>query len=74
MLYTEIVFNIQKNFCTQHVLPHVLQKKELLKKIYLYWPKDGQNTNVCLGFAKFSFGKTTATKTVMRKYLVFKPS
>ena len=28
--------NIQSNFCTQHVLPHVLQKVELLTKIYLY--------------------------------------
>ena len=26
MLCTEIVFDIQNNFCTQHVLPHVLQK------------------------------------------------
>ena len=32
MLYTEIVFDIQNNFCTQHVL----QKEELLTKIYLY--------------------------------------
>ena len=36
MLFTEIVANIQNNFCTQHVLPHVLQKEELLTKIYLY--------------------------------------
>ena len=33
--HVEIVFDIQNNFCTQHVLPHVLQK-ELLTKIYLY--------------------------------------
>ena len=32
MLCTEIVFDIQYNFCTQHVL----QKEELLTKIYLY--------------------------------------
>ena len=30
MLCTEIVFDIQNNFCTQHVLPHVMQKEELL--------------------------------------------
>ena len=36
MLCTEIVSDIQNNFCTQHVLPHVLQKEELLTKIYLY--------------------------------------
>ena len=35
MLCTEIVSDIQNNFCTQHVLPHVLQKEELLTKIYL---------------------------------------
>ena len=32
MLCTEIVSD---NFCTQHVLPHVLPKEELLTKIYL---------------------------------------
>ena len=32
MLCTEIVSDIQNNFCTQHVL----QKEELLTKIYLY--------------------------------------
>ena len=32
MLCAEIVFDIQNNFFTQHVL----QKKELLTKIYLY--------------------------------------
>ena len=32
MLCTEIVSDIQKKFCT----PHVLQKEELLTKIYLY--------------------------------------
>ena len=32
MLCTEIVFDIQNNFCTQHVL----QKEEFLTKIYLY--------------------------------------
>ena len=32
MLYTEIVSDIQNNFCS----PHVLQKEELLTKIYLY--------------------------------------
>ena len=31
MLFTEIVTDIQNNFCKQHVL----QKKELLTKIYL---------------------------------------
>ena len=31
----EIVFDIQNNFCTQHVLLHDLQKEELLTKIYL---------------------------------------
>ena len=31
MLCTEIVYDIQSNFCTQHVL----QKEELLTKIYL---------------------------------------
>ena len=36
MLCTEIVSDIQNNFCTQHVLPKVLQKEELLTKIYLY--------------------------------------
>ena len=38
MLCTKIVSDIQNNFCTQHVLPmtHVLQKEELLTKIYLY--------------------------------------
>ena len=36
MLCTEIVFGIQNNFCTQHVLSHVLQKEEVLTKIYLY--------------------------------------
>ena len=36
MLCTEIVPGIQKIFCTQHVLPHGLQKEELLTKIYLY--------------------------------------
>ena len=35
ILFTEIVTDIQNNFCTQHVLPHVLQKLELLTKIYL---------------------------------------
>ena len=32
MLCTEIVFDIQNNFCTQHFL----QKEKLLIKIYLY--------------------------------------
>ena len=32
MLCTEIVFDIENNFCTQHVL----QKEALLTKIYLY--------------------------------------
>ena len=32
MLGTEIVSDIQNNFCTQHVL----QKEELLTKIYMY--------------------------------------
>ena len=36
MLCTEIVSDIQNIFCTQHVLLHVLQKEELLTKIYLY--------------------------------------
>ena len=35
MLCTEIVSDIQNNFSTQHVLPHVLQKEEILTKIYL---------------------------------------
>jgi hypothetical protein len=35
MLCTEIVSDIQNNFCT-HILPHALQKEELLSKIYLY--------------------------------------
>ena len=34
MLLTEIISDIQNNFCTQHV-SHVLQKEELLKKIYV---------------------------------------
>ena len=39
MLCTEIVSDIQNNFYTQHVLPtYVLQKEELLTKIYLYIP------------------------------------
>ena len=36
MLCTEIVSDTQNNFCTKHVLPHVLQKEELQTKIYLY--------------------------------------
>ena len=36
LLCTEIVSDIQNNFYTQHVLPNVLQKEELLTKIYLY--------------------------------------
>ena len=35
-MYTEIVSDIQNNFCTQHVIPMVCKKKELLTKIYLY--------------------------------------
>ena len=35
MLCTEIVFDIQNNFCTQHVLPMYCKKEELLTKIYL---------------------------------------
>ena len=35
MLCTEIVSDIQNNSGKQHVLPHVLQKEELLTKIYL---------------------------------------
>ena len=36
MLCTIIVSDIQNNFCTQHVLLHVLPKEKLLTKIYLY--------------------------------------
>jgi hypothetical protein len=36
MFCTESVFDIQNNFCTKHVLPHFLQKEELLTNIYLY--------------------------------------
>ena len=36
MLYTEIVSDIQNNFCAQHVLPMFCKKEELLTKIYLY--------------------------------------
>ena len=37
MLCTKIVLNVRNNFCSQHVLSsHVLQKEELLTKIYLY--------------------------------------
>ena len=32
MLCAEIVSDIQNNFCTQHVLPHVLQKKRASDK------------------------------------------
>ena len=35
MLCTKNVFDIQNNFCTQH-FSHVLQKEELLTKIYLH--------------------------------------
>ena len=45
MLCTEIVSDIQNNFCTKHVLPHVLQKEEFLKKIYLYM-KGGKSQKV----------------------------
>ena len=33
---TGIVFDIQNNFCTQHVLPMFCKKEEFLTKIYLY--------------------------------------
>ena len=36
MLCTEIVSDIQNNFCTQHVLLMFCKKEELLTKIYLY--------------------------------------
>ena len=37
MLCTEIVSDIQSNFCMYTTCtPHVLQKEELLTKIYLY--------------------------------------
>ena len=36
MLCIEIVFDIQNNFCTQHVLPMFCKKEEFLTKIYLY--------------------------------------
>ena len=37
MVCTEIFSDMQNNFCKQLVLTHVLQKEELLTKIYLYW-------------------------------------
>ena len=37
MLCTEIVSDIQNNFCKQHVLPKFCKKEELLTKIYLYF-------------------------------------
>ena len=43
MLATKIVSDIQNNFCTCHVLPQVVQKEELLTKIYLYIPYVGEN-------------------------------
>ena len=48
MLCTYIVSDIQNNFCTQHVLPYVLQKEELLIKIYLYSIDDWMLTD-CTG-------------------------
>ena len=36
MLCTEIVSDIQNNFCTQHVRPKFCKKEEFLTKIYLY--------------------------------------
>ena len=44
MLCTEIVSDIQNNFCTQHVL----EKEELLTKIYLYRDDNFVIFNTCL--------------------------
>ena len=67
MLCTEIVSDIQNNFCTQHVLPHVLRKEELLTKIYLYSTIHGHNyvgdfaNGRFQGFGKFTFGTGNQT-------------
>ena len=49
----EIVFDIQNNFCTQHVLPHVLQKIRASDKDLPVNHGDGTVNSFIFAFTRF---------------------